>query len=478
MKPFYRYKAVLGLGLLCLAVTACVTPRYKSPANLVTEASFRGSVPGDSATLARIDWRTYYTDPHLQALIREALDSNLNLRISIRQTEEARAYFRQNRLAFFPTLALQAQAGLADPSRQSSSAVPSYVKTPVEQYLFGASSSWEIDIWGRLRSAKRAAYANLLSQEATRNAVLTQLIADVATGYYQLLMLDAQRRITEETIRNYTEYLETVKSLKESAQANEVAVQQAYAQLYGAKAYLPDLEAAVQVTENYLNLLMGRSAGPIVRAEDFDIDAVRESNLTGVPAQLLQYRPDVMAAEFSLRAAHERFNVAKAAMYPALTISASAGSESMKFKQWFRFDSPTSLFWNAVAGLTQPVFNGRALRTQKEVAQLQRDEAFLGFRLTFLNAVSEVSNALLKCGTSTQKALYQKQQYEALSNAYEYSKLLLVRGYATYLDVLAAQTPLFNTRLALYETYYNAVQQKIELYRALGGGWTVSGPEV
>lgn len=458
---------LLSISLPILMV-GCVTPGYKSPKNIETNGLYRGvSSTSDSTSIAQINWAEYYADPHLQSLLNNSLNSNLNLQIAIKQIDEARAYYRKSRVAFVPNFNLGAQAqygGTSDFGTQPLPEGSSYAS----DFSLSASMSWEIDIWGKLRSAKRAAYADMLGQEATKNAVITQLVADVATSYYQLLMLDAQLRTTEKTIKNYTEYLETVKSLKESASVNEVAVQQAYAQLYGAEAYLPTIQNAIFTTENYICLLLGKQGGTVERSDSFELEALSSNMPMGVAAQLLSYRPDVMASEFRLRSSHYRFNVAKASMYPALTLGGSFGSEAMNISNWF---DPKSLFWNAVGGLTQPLFNGRALRTQKEVAELQKEESLLSFKNTLLNAGMEVSNALYQSQSLLRRAEKQRLQYESLAKAYDYSQLLLVRGYSTYLDVLVAQTGVFSTELDLYTTYFDVMRQRIELYRALGGGW-------
>ncbi|MDE7355208.1 MAG: TolC family protein [Rikenellaceae bacterium] len=459
------------MTLLLACLGSCVTPGFKMPeqSTLPLEGLYRGYGADDSTCMARMSWHEYYADPRLQALIGEALDSNLNLRINIKRMEEARAYWRKSRMGFVPTLAASAQAQFASPSDNGTSAVGPNVSKPIQDYSLGVSASWEIDIWGKIRSAKREAYANLLSQEATKNAVVTQLVADMAGSYYRLLMLDEQLRITEKTIDNYTEYLETVKALKMSAQANEVAVQQAYAQLYGAQSYIPELMASIEATETYIGFLLGKPGFKVERADSLDISMIGCDLSVGLPAQLLQYRPDVMAAEQSLRASHYRFNVAKASMYPSLTIGGSVGVESVKIKEWF---DPESLFWNAVGGLVAPIINARALRTQKEVAKLQNEESLLAFKAAILNAGMEVSNAVAQCRSTARQVEIQSKQTEALAKSYEYSQMLLVRGYATYIDVLVAQTGLFNSQIALNTTSYNAIAQRIELYRALGGGWT------
>ena len=295
-------------------------------------------------------------------------------------------------------------------------------------------------------------------------------MAGVASAYYQLLMLDHQRVVTEKSIESYTHYLNTVKLLKQSAQVTEVAVLQANAQLASARAYLPHIDASIAIEENYICLLLGKAPETISRSGNVDVTLFHPDSLAiGIPAQLLSNRPDVQMAEYALCAAHEQFNAARAALYPQLTLSGSVGPDAKGLSNWFNM--PGSLLWNVMGGLTQPVLNGRTLKTQKEIARLQEDATWLSFKQTLLKAGNEVSNALASIRFITQQAEYQREQVEALKKAYDYSQELLVNGYATYLDVLSAQNSVLSSELALYSTYNAIIQQKIILYRALGGGW-------
>jgi len=246
-------------------------------------------------------------------------------------------------------------------------------------------------------------------------------------------------------------------------------VLQANAQLASAKAYLPQIQASIALMENNLCLLLGTTPKAIARSGNIDLTLFHPEILsTGVPAQLLGNRPDVQAAEYALCSAHEQFNAARAAMYPQLTLTGSVGPDAKGLENWFNM--PGSLLWNVIGGLTQPILNGRTLKTQKTIAQLQEDAAYLFFKQTLLNAGNEVSNALASIQFTTQQAAYQKEQVESLEKAYEYSQELLINDYATYLDVLLAQNNVLSSQLALYSTYNTIIQQKITLYRALGGG--------
>jgi len=465
----YKYLHIFLIITVVALTTGCgiVTP-YKRSEQLPVDNLFRYFSEADTTrSFATVSVSDFYNDVLLQQLITQALDSNTNLRIAVNRLAQMSAYLKQRQAALFPTLNLGLSASMSDVSKYGNSPKPA---DPYTDLKLAATASWEIDIWGKLSSLKRSQQALYFQQEATVRATQTQLIAAIASAYYQLIMLDHQRDITEKSIVSYTNYLQTVQSLKQSAQVTEVAVLQAKAQLASAHAVLPKIQASIAITENGICMMLGKTPSAIPRTNNMDMTIFHSEILSvGVPAQLLENRPDVMAAEYALCAAHEQFNAARAALYPQLTLTGSAGPDAKGLDNWFNM--PGSLLWNVIGGLTQPVLNGRTLKTQKEIAQLQEDVSFLIFKQTLLDAGNEVTNALASIRFVSQQAAYQFEQVEALKKAYEYSQELLVNGYGTYLDVLSAQNSVLSSELALYSTYNDIIQQKIILYRALGGGW-------
>jgi len=464
-------KGILYITLLAATIVfiiGCgVTTPYNRPTQLPVEGLFRTFTDTDTTNLfTTCSVFDFYDDPLLQQLITEALDSNLNVLYAVNRLAQMSELVKQRKAAFYPTLTLGLTGSVSDVSQYGNSAKPA---NPYTELQLAATAGWEVDIWGKLSSLKRSQQAQYLQQEATMRALQTQIVADLASAYYQLIMLDHQRRVTEKNIESYTHYLNTVKSLKQSAQVTEVAVLQANAQLASAQAYLPQINASIAIEENYLCLLLGKTPATISRSDNFDLTLFHPQSISGIPAQLLMNRPDVQAAEYALCAAHEQFNAARAALYPQLTLSGSVGPDAKGLENWFNM--PGSLLWNVIGGLMQPVLNGRTLKTQKEITLLQEDAAYLSFKQTLLNAGNEVSNALASIQFISQQAAYQREQVEALKKAYEYSQELLVNGYATYLDVLSAQNSVLSSELALYSTYNTIIQQKVILYRALGGGW-------
>ena len=461
------FSLIFILTVIFIDSCAVVTP-YKRSDQLPVDQLFRTFTETDTNhSFATGSVHDFYNDPLLQQLITQAIDSNLNVRIAANRLAQMSELLLQRKAAFYPTLNLGLTGSVSDVSKYGNSPKPD---NPYTELKLAATAGWEIDIWGKLSSLKRSQEAQYFQQEATVRATQTQIVASIASAYYQLIMLDHQQAVTEKSIESYTNYLNTVKSLKQSAQVTEVAVLQANAQLASAKAYLPQILASIALTENNICLLIGKTPESISRSRNIDLTLFHTEILSiGVPAQLLSNRPDVQAVEYALCAAHEQFNAARAAIYPQLTLTGSVGPDAKGIENWFSM--PGSLLWNVVGGLTQPILNGRNLKTQKNIAELQEDAAFLTFKQILLTAGNEVSNALASIRYITQQADYQKEQVEALNKAYEYSQELLVNGYATYLDVLSAQNNVLSSKLALYSTYNTIIQQKIILYRALGGGW-------
>lgn len=454
-------KKIIFIAVSALLMASCAV-KYQQPA-IDTDALIRGVESTDTTfDIADIDWREFYQDPLLRELIDSALLHNFDMKVAVARIEQASAYFKQGKSAFFPSLGANASAGYTKPDLASS-------QTPY--FSLGANLSWEIDIWGKISSAKRGKYEALLAQESTKNAVRTKLISDISKAYYTLVMLDTEKKFIEETIRNREEYLATIKELKKAAQVTEVAVLQAEAQLMVAKTYLPDIQHAIFQTENTISLLIGVPPMEIKRCsvetlEDIHFPHVEQ---TGVPAALLRNRPDVLAAEHSLKSALEGFNSAKAAMYPSLNITGNISTDAAQISQWFAM--PGSLLYGVFAGLTQPIFQGRALRTQKDVAYQEYQISAINFQESVLSAGTEVSNLLSALKADKEKVIYMTKQTIALDKAYEYSVELLINGYANYLDVLSAQEGLFNSKIALIMGLQECINDNIDLYRALGGGW-------
>jgi NodT family efflux transporter outer membrane factor (OMF) lipoprotein len=446
----------------CLA-----TKPYEAPAPETDALYGPQPVELDSATLADVPWPEVFDDPTLRDLIREALRNNLNLRDAMQQVRIAEANLQAAQGALFPDLFVGGNASYNEPSDNGPSGAGQGAVEATDQYGVSASTSWEVDVWGRLTSAKRAQVAALLETEAVRRGVQTALIADVARAYYQLLALDRQLAITEETIENRTDDLQTVRSLKEGGVVTNVAVERSRAALASARASRPSIQQAITERENTLSTLLGRPAGDIERTRLAD-QAPLDSLAAGVPAQLLRNRPDVVAAEYRYRSAFALTNSARAAFYPSVTLTAEGGFESLDASDLL---VPGSLFYNLVGGLTQPIFAQNENEARLERRKAQQTQARLNLRRTLLTAGSEVSSALSRYRNTSERIAARQTQLEALEAAVTQSRELLRYGEETYLQVLTAQQEYLAAQLDNVDDRLDRLQAGVDLYRALGGGW-------
>lgn len=462
INSLYRF---LFIAVLPLLMVSCFAAKNYERPEVVNEANFRtDNLPQDSLTMATVSWKELFTDPTLQGYIVEGLAENIDIRIALQRILAAEAYVKQGKAGFLPSLQGSAQYTHQQLSGNSQFGGQFNV---LDQYQVSAGLSWEADIWGKIRSNKRAFQANYLQSVAAHQAVKTDLIANIATLYYQLLSLDEQVRITEETVRTRENSLETTEALKEAGNVTAVAVKQTEAQWYTAQGILIDLHNQTRLVENTLSILLGKEPGDIQRTSLNTQEITTELNV-GVPIQLLRNRPDVMAAEYDLVNAFELTNVARSNFYPSLTLNATGGLQSLDFSELF--DS-TSLFASIMSGLTQPIFNGRQIRTQYEVSQASQEEARLNFRRAILIAIKEVSDALYNYEAATQKIIVKDKEFKAYSTATEYSEQLLNNGLANYLEVLNARENALRSSLDMIDARFSQLQSMVNLYEAVGGGW-------
>lgn len=442
---------------------SCSTPHHFQRETVSIKGLFGNSGPTDTVTIANKPWRDLFTETYLQKLIQEGLDNNSDLKIAVQKVLEAEAYFSQSKAALLPNVSAKAMGNY---TRNPETIYPNGPRE-VKYFQLGADASWEIDLWGKLRSSKRGDYANLLATDAGKKAVQTRLIADIATTYYNLVGLDEKLVITRQTVKNNIDLVETIKVLKESGKVTGAAVVQSEAARYAAEVTIPDLEQQIRETENGLSILLGRVPGTIERGK-IDEQILSSALNTGIPAQLLDNRPDVMQAEFAVMSAYETTNSARAYFYPALTLTASTGFVATDLNQFF---DPKSFAANVIGGLTQPLFNKKINATRLKVAQAQQEEALINFRNTLLRAGQEVQNALGSYESSVQKIGLRKLQLEALVKSVDYTKELLNYGSATYIEVLNAQTSLLSAQLNRVNDRLQQLDAIVTLYRALGGGW-------
>ncbi|PKG44223.1 efflux transporter outer membrane subunit [Psychroflexus sp. MES1-P1E] len=459
-------KAILVL-LISLTLQSCfVAKDYERPELVETENLFRtDNLPTDSVSIADVSWKTLFTDQFLQHYVEEGLQNNMDVRIAIQQMIAAEAYAKQGKAGYLPSVGIGANATHQELSENSQ--FGSLFEGAIDQYDVTANLSWEADIWGKIRSNKRATQAAYLQSVSGHQAVKTQLISSIVNTYYNLLALDAQLEVTKETITTRESSVETIKALKDAGQVTLVAVDQNVAQYNNAKALQVDIEIAIFKTENTLSILLGKAPQHFERSS-LGTQKIEQDITLGVPATLLSNRPDVMAAEYSLIQSFELTNVAISNFYPSLTLTASGGFQSLELDNLL---SVNSLFANILGGLTQPLFNQRRLKTQKEVTLAQQEQSLLLFKKTLLIAGSEVSNALFSYQSETKKFKFRKNEVEALRAAESNSEALLKNGYANYLDLLTARESALTAELNIIDSKLQQLVAIVDLYEALGGGW-------
>jgi multidrug efflux system outer membrane protein len=457
--------------LMVIAATllsACVTKKYERPTTLSTDKLFRDQAAADSTNLANMPWQSVFKDAKLSALIQKGLDQNLNLKNAIENIVQARASLRQSKLAYYPNLNLdanvtrtkQSEAGLNFPAGIN-------INTLTTTYKLGLSTSWEADIWGKLSSTKRAALATYLATDAAKQAVQTQLIADIANNYFLLLSYDKSLEITQQTLEARVKNVETIKALKEGAIVTGAAVVQSEANRYAAEVLIPDIKQNIRETENALNILLGQAPGPIERGV-LGEQQTPDNLAIGLPSQLLQNRPDVRQAEFNFRVAFENTNLARTYFYPSLTLTASGGFSNLELKNFF----DNSIFYSIIGGLTQPLFNQGLNKARLTTAQSQQLQALNSFQQSLLIAGQEVSNAMYSYQMAVEKEDSREKQIESLVKAVDFTQQLLEYSSATnYTDVLTSEQNLLSAQLNGINDNLQKLQALVDLYRALGGGW-------
>jgi NodT family efflux transporter outer membrane factor (OMF) lipoprotein len=395
-------------AIAILLIGSCVTQKYQSPGLNVQGQLFRDPTSADTTSIATLPYKSLFADTVLQGLIEEALRENPELKVAIQRMNEAGESFQQSRAALLPDLSANATVNPSKLSAAAQDIPPAYIgqyQLSTTLYQIGLTSTWEADIWGKLKSARRSAFASYLQTDAARRAIQTQLIAEIANDYYLLLSYDEQLRITLQTISNRQNDVTTLKALKESGLANGAEVVQSEANRASAELLVPDLKQNIRETENALCLLLGRTPGEIRRATLAE-QSPYPNLQTGVPSGLMKNRPDVQEAEWAFRAAFENVNVAKTYFYPQLTITAQGGYSNLTIKDFFL----NSIFYNVVGGLTQPIFNKRLNKTRLRVARAQQKEAFFTYQKTLLTAGTETSNSLYSYQTALEKQTIRKDQ--------------------------------------------------------------------
>ncbi len=449
---------LVAVALWATTLPSCgIYGKYK-PVESVDSTIYGDLALSDTASsLGNLQWEQLFTDPLLQDLIRQALDSNLDLRIAHEHVEQAEATLRGAQLAYLPTISLAPQAGFS----------PQY---SIKQgtYDLVANASWEIDIFGRtlnsLRGAKAAKQQTLDYEQASRCG----LIAGVANAYYTLLMLDAQLQVAEDNATTWEKTTTTIRRMKAAGMSDEAAVTQMEATYYQIQTVVLDTRQQIRETENAICLLLGGTHRTIVRGR-LDKQEVPAALEVGVPASLLYNRPDVRAAQQNMARAFYNTNLSRSNCLPSLNLSGTFGWTNHSYGTII---DPMTMISSLAAGLVVPLFNSGRNIAQVKAAKSQQRESILSFSQTVLSAGNEVNNALHNYQTCHAKRELYDKQVEALTRAQEATSLKMQYGSTTYLEVLTAQNSLLTAQLTRIANRMAELQSVVTLYHALGGGNT------
>lgn len=453
--------AVLSFLLLSCAVG----PDYERPTTTTPEA-FRMAENGDDATsIANLSWWELLQDEELQKLIRISLEENKDLKRAVATVEEFQARVFIARTDFVPQL--NASANAPSFGRKSNFLVPGF-PNPFNYYLQG-NLSWELDIWGRIRRSNEAARGDLLGREEGRRAVILQLVSGVAEAYFDLLQFDMQLGIARRTLKSWEESVRIAQARLRQGMTSRLDADQFEAERANAAARAAELERQMVQKENQLSVLLGRTPHQIPRGRSLTEQVMPPAVPPGLPSELLQRRPDIVQAEQGLAAATARIGMAKADRFPKLSITGLLGVASPHLS---RLVANETAFGVAGPSLAGPLLNAQILGFQQEAAEAQARQAVAQYELSILVAFREVEDALVAVRTAREQREAQVQQVEALRSALHLASLRYKGGLANYLDVLIAQRNLFEAELALTGTHRLHLVSVVQLYKALGGGWS------
>jgi outer membrane protein, multidrug efflux system len=460
-------RPLVAVCALLLTVAGCkVGPNYKRPV-VDVPAAYRApdlsAQVNSGPSIGDSKWWTVFQDEQLQSLIRIALQENYDVRIAATRVLESQAQLGITRADQLPTL--NVGANFTSTQQEKLAIFPTY-GTDIGEV--NASASWELDFWGKFRRATEAARANLLASEWGQRATINTLISNLATDYFQLRTLDLELEISKRTLASRNESLRLTNTLADHGSASLLDVRQAEQLVYTAAANIPDQERQIQQEENAINVLLGRNPGTVVRGRSIEDQPHPVSVPAGLPSELLARRPDIQQAEQNLIAANAQIGVAKAAFYPSISLTGTAGYASSALNSLFT--GPAGL-WSYGPQLTQPIFAGGRLRSNLKLAEAQQQETVLAYKQTIQRAFSDVSNALI----AYQKFREFREQEEKLTasakDAARISHLRYEGGTSSYLEVLTNETNYYAAELTLAQARQEEVASLVQLYNALGGGW-------
>lgn len=474
----FRIKHSLIVGLMLWSAQACVPVL---PVGQVSKMNlpdrFQDKPSADTASLAQISWKEYFNDENLVRLIEEALQNNQELNIVMQEIEISRNEIRARKGEYLPFAGLRAGGGIDKVGRytrfgaveEGLEIMPEkHFPEPFSDLMTGFAASWELDVWKKLRNAKKAAVMKYLSTTEGKNFLVTNLVAEIAYSYYELMALDNLLEIIRQNIEIQNNAYQIVKREKENAKVSQLAVNRFEAQLLNTQNLQYAIRQRITETENRINFLLGRTPRPIARNSQAFFSVSIDSIRTGIPSQLLSNRPDIRQAEWELQAARLNVEVAKANFYPAFRITAGAGFQAFSAAYLF---SPKSAIYSLAGDAVAPLINRNALKAMYFNANAQQIQALYRYGQTVLNGYMEVLNQLAKADNYGKSYEIKQREVDILKQSVDIANSLFRSARADYMEVLLTQREVLDQRLELVEIKSKVLESKVGLYRALGGGW-------
>jgi outer membrane protein, multidrug efflux system len=455
------------LSAALLASGCTVGPNYERPAVSVP-GSYRGTgfdegTKTQPAALGDQKWWDIFQDEQLRTLVHTALNQNYDLRIAASRVLEAHAQLGITRADQFPTLG--AGAGIGDTRQAQSKFLPAFETSTGQANV---SADWQIDFWGKYRRATEAARANLLASEWARREVVSTLVANVASAYFQLRALDLQLEISKRTLNSRQESLRLTRILADGGSTSLLDVRQAEQLVFTVSAEVPVLEQQIEQQENFLSILLGQNPGDIPRGQTLTEQREFPDVPAGLPSSLLERRPDIQQAEAQLVAANAEIGVARAAYFPQISLSGNGGFQSSALTSLFTGPAEA---WSFGASLAQPIFTGGRLRSEVRLAEARQQTAMLFYQQSIQRAFRSVSDALVACHKTREFRAQQELLFRSAEDAARLSHMRYNGGVTGYLEVLTNETNAFSTELGLVQAQVNELLAVVQLYEALGGGW-------
>jgi len=472
MNIITKIKEILVSSVVVISAVSCMPKLALDKVNPELPETFKYTATADTASVADLEWRQFFKDPILQSLIEKGIKNNYDLQIALKQVASSQERLLQAKYMQYPDISFGVSGQISRPSKNSMNGQSLNLflgQSHVEDYNAAFNLSWEADIWGKIKNQQEVSRVQYLQTYEASKAIQTQVVAAIAQGYYNLLMLDKQMNVAKSNLELSKNTLDVTEKIWKGGETTSLGVQQAKARTESTELLISQLEQNIAIQENALSILVGENPAKITRTIEMSDSSLPQNISAGIPAAMVSRRPDVRQQELVLLESNSIVGIAQASMYPALRITANGGVNSFKIDNWFQI--PASLFGSVLGGITQPIFQKRQLKTDLNVAKIQREKNVLAFRQSVLNAVGEVSDALVSNESLKAQEVKAAEQVTTLKDGIKSAELLYKGGMANYLEVITAQANSLQAELNLASIKRERLSSIVDLYRALGGGW-------